>query len=363
MGSLIGFNLMENERVGNTKKHTDGCQFREPYYKIREAGAAAESRFLRDAETVTARVGLDGRINGFVVRIANAELSEDFFMTLMLYADETSVHDPTGQHAGSDFPALSGLVEAKEYWDKFRRQWKVILNDFAAPYFHFKEFGFEACKQPNSPYRTWSMEKKQGFIFELAMLISESIVPVGGASPAKHHYDLGTGIDPFEQTADNFFKSLICMLDVHWPRYSGSVALFIEKSGNTRWTVPLAKVHREYQGKDSRIGALVFPKKGDPLHSEGLQAADLSSKIFRDEAKEYFNNDEKLSAGVLDFILGKNQDPFFRAFERRKWRWLAGELRKHELETVASWRRQGIKMKYEPLKLFPWKQYGFQKPD
>jgi hypothetical protein len=253
------------------------------------------------------------------------------------------------------------LVETKEYWDVFPRKWKAILNDFAAPYFHFKEFGVEACQQPDNPYHTWSIGQKGRFMFELAMLIGESAVPVGGSSPAKHHYELRTGIDPFEQTAENFFKSLINMLDVHWPNYTGTVALFIERSGNKKWTVPLEKVYREYIQKDSRIGALVFPRKDGPLHTEAFQAADLSSRIFRDEAKEYFKKDGRLSAGLLDFILGKNQEPDFRRLDKRKWKWLAGEMRKHEIEKVALWRKQGVETKYEPLKHFPFEKYGLKK--
>jgi hypothetical protein len=301
-----------------------------------------------------------GRRSEFAEWVSN--FSEDIFVMLKLYGDESSVHDKTGQEPGSDFPALSGLIETVEYWEIFRRKWKVVLNDFVAPSFHFKKFGVEACQQPDNPYHTWSIKKKRRFMFELAMLTGESTVPVGGSSPARHHYDLSTGIDPFEQTAANFFKSLIAMLDVHWPDYSGRVALFIEKSGNKKWTAPLIKIHEEYQNKDSRIGTLAFPPKGDPLHSEGFQAADLSSRIFRDESKEYFENDGSLSAGLLDFILGKNQDPDFRRINRRKWRWLAVEMRKHERDTVALWRKQGIDTEYETLKHFPFEKYGLKKP-
>src|SRR5215472_425460 len=83
-----------------------------------------------------------------------SNFSEGFFMMLKLYGDESSVHDKTGQQPRSDFPALSGLIETKEYWEQFARKWKSILDDFPAPYFHFNEFGVEACKQPYNPYHT-----------------------------------------------------------------------------------------------------------------------------------------------------------------------------------------------------------------
>ena len=80
-------------------------------------------------------------------------------MNLWVYGDETCVHDPTGKQPKSEVPALSSLIESNKYWETFPRKW--IFDDFAAPNFHFKEFGPAACAQPDNPHHRWSLKKSR----------------------------------------------------------------------------------------------------------------------------------------------------------------------------------------------------------
>ena|SRR5208282_2843301 len=87
--------------------------------------------------------------------------SEGLFMMLQVYADESGTNDINGQKPGSSVPTFCGYIDTPEYWLDFCRKWKKVLNNYRAPFFHFREFANKhEIAKPDSPYYGWSEAKR-----------------------------------------------------------------------------------------------------------------------------------------------------------------------------------------------------------
>lgn len=269
---------------------------------------------------------------------------------LKVYADETGIHE------GADVVLLSGLIESREYWLKFNREWQSVLTNYDASFFHYREFRKLANTNPNDPYYGWSDEKRRHFIFRLAMIIGESAVPSGGAYAIERNTKLGIEKNPFAEAINAFYKSTIDILDKHWPEYDGRILFIFDKCDKREWTVPLHEIHAEFRSKDSRIGAIAFADDRNPEHL-ALQAADFSGIHFRNVARQYVETEgHEVDIGIIDFLVNKNVDVMFRNLPRAKTKKLIEEMREHE--TYA--RSKGFKGAYYPLQHFPFEEYGYK---
>ncbi|MFZ1071891.1 MAG: hypothetical protein WAO21_00510 [Verrucomicrobiia bacterium] len=286
-------------------------------------------------------------------------------MMLRLYGDESGTNDITGQQPGSAVPALAGLIDTPEYWLEFCIKWKRILDSYRAPFFHFREFASKhLCSKPSSPYYGWSEKKRHGFLYDLAIQTSESAIPIGGAYPAKRNYNLGLPGNAFEIAIVNFYESCLFELDLHWPKYDGKVLFVLDHCDDDRWVVPLHKVHANYSAKDSRIGGLTFEDDKDPLHLP-LQAADLTSYIFRQYAESFVNNEGKEAPPlrVLDLIINRNLEIGLRQTNMATWDKIIRLICEDEKRQMAIWKKEGKQnQKYYPDKHFPFEKYGFNPP-
>src|ERR1039457_1814144 len=282
--------------------------------------------------------------------------SEGLFVILKVYGDETGTNDITGQQPGSAVPALSGLIDTSEYWTRFCVKWKKILDNYRAQFFHFREFASKhQCSKPSSPYYGWTDKKRHGFLYDLAIQISESAVPIGGACGAKRNYNLGLLGNPYEIAIRNFFESLIYELNLHWPTYDGKVLLILDYSGDEKWLLPIHKIHSEYLLKDKRIGGLTFEDDKDEKHLP-LQAADLTSYIFRQYAERFVENEGKVTPPlrVLDIILNRNLNVELRQMKNTKWDKFVNLVCEDEKRQTAIWKKEGkLNQKYHPEIHFP----------
>jgi hypothetical protein len=280
-----------------------------------------------------------------------SNLSEGLYMIARVYGDESGTHDD------ADVVILSGLMQSPEYWDKFNLKWRAVLDNYGAKYFHYREFRADANTQPGDPYYGWSAEKRRHFVFKLALLVGDSAVPSGGAYAKERNAELGLKKVPFEETIRSFFESTIAMLNLHWRNQIEKVLFIFDDCKNRKWTGPIHKIHAEYKEKYPLIGGMAFEDDKDNKHL-GLQAADLSTMLFRNGVRQYVETEgEHIDVGILDFIVTKNQDVMFRNLPAKKTQKLIDDMRGHE-----AWvRKKGFKGAYHPLKHFPFKQYGYQK--
>jgi hypothetical protein len=284
---------------------------------------------------------------------------------LRVYGDESGTSDITGRQPGSAVPVLSGLIETPEYWSSFCPKWKKILSNYRAPFFHFREFASKyLCSKPSSPYYGWSEKKRHRFLYKLAIQTSESAVPIGGACGARRNYKLGLTTNPFEIAINNFFESLLFELELHWPKFDGKVLIVLDSCRDEKWLVPLGKVHSNFAAKDIRIGGLTFEDDKDPLHLP-LQAADLSSYVFRQQAKRFIESEgkEEPNLRVLHLILSRNMNVKLRQMKNTEWDRFIHLMCEDEEKKMAIWKKEGkINQKYYPHEHFPFEEYGIKRP-
>lgn len=242
-----------------------------------------------------------------------------------------------------------------------------MLNDYQAPYFHFGEFANKhLISKTTSPYHGWSEKRRDGFLYDLAFLCSESAVPIGGCYHAKYHHEHSLEGNPFENVADGFFNDLVTGLDIHWPSYKGKVLLIFDRCEDQRWLTPLRRVHAKYAKQDSRFeDEISFESDTDPQHVP-LQAADLYAYAVRQHAKRQIErriagDDSLQPLRVLDYILNKNLDPRRRLWHLAAWKLTVRLIREHQTKQKAEWARAGNPTKpYYPEQHFPYEKYGIK---
>lgn len=288
-------------------------------------------------------------------------------MILRVYGDESGTHDITGQKDGSSTPTWCGYIHTPEYWDGFCRKWKQALNNYRAPYFHFREFANKkACVKNSSPYYGWNEEKRRSFLYDLAFLAGDSAVPCGGSSGAKHMHDNKLVGDPYERAIITFFKDFRTKLDRHWPNLTGKILFILDRSPNAPWLNPLHKAYDAFCKEDSRVGGLAFEDDKDEQHF-GLQAADLLAYSFRQQAERCYAGGGKIpEMRLLDFILSRNMLIKLRQADMARWNRMILAMRQDEQKLTSQWAKEGKKeQKYFPLIHFTeFEKYGFNlKPE
>jgi len=278
--------------------------------------------------------------------------------TLYVYADETGTNDPTGQQPGSATPAFCGYIETPEYWKAFSRNWKRILNNYRAPYFHFREFANKKLRaETQSPYYNWSEDKRDGFLYELALLASETAVPIGGYSNAKLYHQINWEGDVYEIAIQQFFRDFYAALNSHWPNFGGKLFFVFDSCRDEKLLAPIRKSYEYLQKQDVRFGGLFF--QDDKLHPP-LQAADLYAYAFRQYVeKRTANPDVVPKMRLLDVILNKNLDVTRKmGIGTPGWHYVVNLVREHQKRQKAEWAKQGDpKKQYYPEEHFPFHEY------
>jgi hypothetical protein len=278
-----------------------------------------------------------------------SNISDGVFAMLKLYADESGVHDD------AEVTVLGGVMDKREYWEEFCREWGAVLNNYKVRHFHFREFRQSANTKPTDTYYAWPLSKRRDFLYSLSMVLGHSAVPAGGAYATKRNAKLGIPKDPFEETIRSFYESVLAMLNLYWP--DERVHVVFDDSKNRKWTGVIHEIHHEFKTKDKRICTLAFD---DDETCMPLQGADFTSMLFRNTVKQYVDVEGQSSgdARIIDFIVHKNQDPRFRRPDKKKFKKMIDDMRDDEATKTASWRSQGIKRTYIPLQDFDFEEFA-----
>jgi hypothetical protein len=286
-----------------------------------------------------------------------AAFPEELFVILRVYADES--YAETAE-------VLCGFMAASHEWAKFSIRWKSVLRDFAAPYFHFREFVDKnnKWKIPNNPYLSWDDKKRDRFLIELAIVISEALVPVGGILNVEefNSREMEKEFDAKELLIGMLYVHFSQQLNSHWPGFDGKVLFVFDETTKDRddnWTARVSKVHYKACDFEPRIGGLAFE---DDLRCPPLQAADLYAYISRQNTEKYYDQGRKKQLKRhLDWIISKNYSPKYKKEHSQEW-WerlvrivLADRKRKK-----AIWAKQGEPKKpYLPERDFEPEKYGY----
>jgi hypothetical protein len=237
---------------------------------------------------------------------------EELFVILRVYADESYTKKEE---------VLCGFIASPDEWAKFSLRWKAVLNDFSAPYFHFREFvDKKGDWNPNNPYLSWNAEKRDSFLNELAIVLSESPVPVGGILNVVefHANQMEAEFNPKELLLAQLYVSFSKQLNAHWPGFCGQVLFVFDETKNDDWAAAVNKVHEKAREREPRIAGLAFE---DDLRCPPLQAADLYAYISRQNTERYYNQGRtRQMKRTLDWIISKNHSPKFKkTFTQAQW--------------------------------------------
>jgi hypothetical protein len=144
---------------------------------------------------------------------------------LVAYIDESGTHDVTGQLKGAREAEICGYVAPPEEWVGFCKAWKRVLNNYAAPYFHFCEWtdAYATAKQnkqpserfkTSNPYAHLSLDKLNQFILELGKIAGGGNKYIVGTMVAtrKFHQEKQEGkfdanANPYHECAGRFFRT------------------------------------------------------------------------------------------------------------------------------------------------------------
>jgi hypothetical protein len=281
---------------------------------------------------------------------------EDLFVILRAYADDSAL-----THTESPVKSICGFIAPPEDWGRFAKQWKSVLKKYDAPYFHFREFvdRQNRYKIKGNPFLDWDALRREDFLNDLAIVLSEAAVPVGGYLDIKaaKSTDL-KGRDPEELLIYKFYQSVFTSVGRHWPQYAGSIH-FVFDDGSPEWEAKIGKVHRELQEEAIRLGA-VGPSMGgrsfeNDLRCPPLQAADFYAFLATQNAESYCKQGNiKQYKRTLDWILSKNCFPGFKRMHKPlAWKNLVRKVLAHQKKMKAIWSRNGdAKRKYYPEKDF-----------
>jgi Protein of unknown function (DUF3800) len=286
------------------------------------------------------------------------EFSEKLFVILKVYFDESESFDGDGK---SKIIVVGGYIALKDEWRKFTDEWRAVLDKNGIKNFHFHQFHAKTDDE-NNPYRNWTDDERDEFFYDLAMVLSERLIPVGGSYDTKRHQELSNTNNPIDSVFKRFFDDLQVAATEHWPQFTGgdfeNKILFIyDKTTNPKWLLPLHNNHRMKSDEDSRFGGLSFENDEDPRHL-GLQAADFYCGIFRQASERQYATKQLMDYRIIDIIITRhlreqNHKWSLTAINPAKFRLMIHYLREDSKRQKQEWSKQGIKQVYYPLKHCP----------
>lgn len=259
----------------------------------------------------------------------------ELFVILGVYADESFTNKAE---------TLCGFIAPKDYWKRFSRRWRSVLNDFGAPYFHFKEFADKENKHKNdkNPFLapSWNFEKRDRFLHELTIVLSEEAVPLGGVLGTKNIPDNITDGEVRELLIAQFYSHFSHQLNSHWRGFNGSALFVFDETENKEWRATLENIHARAQGLDARIGGLSYE---NDIRCPPLQAADLFAYICRQNTEKYYAQDKtKQYKRTLDWILSRNSYARFKSIHTKdSWGKLVRTVLAHRKQMKKIWAAAG----------------------
>jgi hypothetical protein len=279
-------------------------------------------------------------------------------MILKVYFDESEGFDGNGN---SKIIVAGGYIALKDEWLKFRDEWKAVLDRNGIKNFHFSQFHAKTDDLTN-PYRDWTDEQRDEYFYDLAMVLSERLIPVGGNYDTKRHRELSNTTNPIDSLFKRFFDDVQTASAEHWSQFingdfENKILFIYDKTTNPNWLIPLRNNHRIKSEEDSRFGGLSFESDEDPRHL-GLQAADFYCGIFRQASESFYAQKQLVDYRIIDVIITRhlreqNHDWSLARMNPFLFKTMINYLRADSKRLKQEWAKQGIKQVYYPLKHCP----------
>jgi hypothetical protein len=272
-------------------------------------------------------------------------------MTVTLYADETGIHDPLGQEPGSEVAGVAGYAAWREDWEKFCVEWQAVLDKYAVPRFHFKEYAAVKTWGPKNsewPYAGWSPEKRAMFLNELARIARENTYfSVGGFVNVQEYRRIipdwfwqGQS-HPYSLCLKGFFEGVLRQLvKMKWsPERSKRVAFVFDRDQNPQWHDTVLEWYQVTRRKDiyGRMGTISFADGKELLP---LQAADMLAYRARQITSKLVSSKFPVRKNSFDHELGlDNQNSHMSYANTNTLRQWAKGVERHKAEILKRWRQ------------------------
>jgi len=209
---------------------------------------------------------------------------------------------------------VGGYGAKIDSWGKFCEEWKAVLDEYDAKYFHAREF-FDALaiarqkRDPNSSYESnhykgWDKDALDNFYCDLAKVIKSRNAFLSAAYIDTQK--LAAGLkesprsdisNPHEMAVWNFYESFVKTLEAKWPKLTGPVSVCFDQTTDGEWYKAITRIHHSYKKIRPRIEEKI--KFGDKEDHLPLQAADMAAYRLRQIASKSCGYDS--SARVTEF--------------------------------------------------------------
>jgi hypothetical protein len=248
---------------------------------------------------------------------------------IIVYLDESASHH---KKVTDQVIVVAGYVARLRTWQEFIKGWQSVLKKYKTNYFHFSEWSaasaicrgkrapFDQFK--NNPYRNWSLENLDGFLYELADVAgANDKLPIAGAinlsgferaikinqtaqSPLPYDNNI------YKYCLNEVFKSFFTETNIQWPDFADKVFFVFDQTHDPKWQKAINEVFSYYRNNDSRIFNFYYAdKKVDG--NEPLQAADMIAFRAR-QLVEHFIDGKLKNQKSLDHAIFRNLEASIR---------------------------------------------------
>jgi hypothetical protein len=269
-------------------------------------------------------------------------------MVLNVYADESAI---TGK-----IIVISGYMGTPDDWGNAVKRWRIVLKNYRVKHFHFRQFNSkDDCDKPSSPYYKWSWKKRDGFFYDLAMSIGQSLIPVGCDYDLERHRNDGLTMNHYETLFKMFFQDVALATSRHFPQMTSHDRILFVCDGNPnkKWTDTFKEVHASVAKAVPIFGGLAFEDDERPAHC-GLQLADYLAAIFRQNVEEKRKTGAQRKPRIIDIIVFRNlgapepSDFNFAAMPQPIFETMIEAMRMDEQRQKKEWLARGVNRKYYP---------------
>ena len=249
-------------------------------------------------------------------------------LKLVAYADES--------HSGRDSEVLiiAGWIALHDEWTHFCVAWQKVLDRYAAPYFHFREWAdasavVRARRRASSeflkknPYQDWNQSKLDAFLSELVeVAASGPALMIGGYVPAKKlAEDEANGLTKTpssveELCIEHFLDSVVSTINKHRPPLKRQPVTFVfDHSDDPDWRRVIKDAFDSSRARNRHFKEMSFASKKDHLP---LQAADMAAYRIRQRMEDLVTLDLSRTWEKLDTILFRKMDAWSAGLSDRE---------------------------------------------
>lgn len=263
---------------------------------------------------------------------------------IVIYADESGTHDPTGEKDGSAYPIIAGFAATIAVWDSFISEWEHVLKQYDVGYFHGRELReAQMAKLHNKPATkellknpyfkaAWSLQRIEQFRKKLTKvaakkgkvpIVGNVSIPVLNRLKGKitlQNLETILGDDPYKFCMADFFNNYHLYTWLKWGKFKSHIQFIFDQNPRKEWQDAIREVFEAYQKEDSRMSGPSFEDKKKRKFF-GLQAADLLAYRSRQLTEFKAQGNFRSKIEQLDFVLfdhwlqlAKKHDPQLKPF-------------------------------------------------